>query len=207
MLAYLVTVFVSLFVIVDPIGNIPIFNSLLEKYKEKEKTKTITKSIIIAFAVLMVLSFFGAGIFDFFKIKIYSFKIAGGILLFIIAVEMLFGKKTRTEYSHEEGENAKKLDEIAAMPLAVPLTTGPGAITTGLLLYSAANTIEEKTIFTIAAILVFAVAYYILKNSTKIFSFLKAPRTAIIARIMGLLLSAIAVQFITDGIIEFIKVL
>lgn len=207
MWAYMVAVFVSLFVIVDPIGNVPIFNSLLEKYSEKNKVKTITKSIIIAFTVLILLSFFGTMIFDFFKIKMYSFKIAGGILLFVIAMEMLFGKKTRTEYSHEEGENAKKLEEIATMPLAVPLTTGPGAITTGLLLFSSANTIEQKTAFTVAAILVFFTAYLILKNSTKFFKFLKAPRTATIARVMGLLLSAIAIQFVTDGLIEFVKVL
>ncbi len=207
LLSYFLAVFVSLFIIVDAIGNIPIFNSLLEKFSEKEKINVITKSIIISFTVLIVLSIFGNGIFEFFKIQMYSFKMAGGILLFIIAVEMLFGKKTKTEYSHEEGENAKKLEEIATMPLAIPLLTGPGAITTGLILYSGAGTIEEKAIFTIAAICVFSAAYFILKNSTKIFKYLKAPRSAIIARVMGLLLSAIAVQFITDGIIEFVKIL
>lgn len=207
MFDFFIAVLVSLFVIVEPIGNIVIFNSLLEKCSEEQKIKTIKKSIIIAFAVLLIFSFGGNAIFQFFNIEMYSFKIAGGILLFIIAVEMMFGMKTRTEYSKEDVENAKKLEEIATMPMAIPLLTGPGAITTGIILANSAATTESKTTFVLAAIIVFFASYLILTNSTKFFNFLKEPRTAIINRIMGLLLAAIAVQFVTNGIMEFIKVI
>jgi multiple antibiotic resistance protein len=134
----------------------------------------------------------------------YSFKIAGGILLFIIALEMLFGRKTRTESSIEEEDELRTREDIIATPLAVPLLTGPGAITAGIVLYNSAKSPLEEIILLLDVMLVFLVSYLILSKSDVIFSALGTTGTKVIVRIMGLVLSAIAVQFVISGIGEAI---
>jgi len=190
--------FIAFFIIIDPLASIPFFLHVAEGTNEKEYRAIIRKAIVVATIILILFSFFGNYAFEAFGIKMFSFKVAGGILLFIISLEMIFGIRTRTEVSPGEEEEDK--DDIAITPMAVPLLTGPGAITTGIVVYSEAHTIEEKIIFLVAILLVFALSYVILYFSHEIFGVLGKTGTTVIMRIMGLLLSAIAVQLVLEGI-------
>ncbi len=201
-LNFFVYSFIALFIIVDPLANIPFFLHVAGGATESEYRAIIRKAVIVATVVLVLFSFLGNYVFEFLGIKMFSFRVASGILLFIISLEMIFGRRTRTEVSPEEEEEYR--EDIAITPMAVPLLTGPGAITTGIVIYSTAHTIEAKLLFLMAIILVFVLSYLILYFSHEIFGILGKTGTKVIIRIMGLLLSAIAVQLVFDGIGEAI---
>ena len=196
--------FVAIFIIVDPIMNIPFFVSVLERTDIEEYRLIVRKAIVVAAIILILFTYFGNLIFKLLGIKMYSFQIAGGILLFIISLEMLFGRRTRTKVNEREEKEWR--EDIAITPLAVPLLTGPGAITTGIVLYSNAKAVEQKILLILAIILVFSIAYVILVNSKRIFEIIGASGNRVISRIMGILLAAISIQLIVDGIMDVIKV-
>lgn len=198
--------FLTLILIVDPIGNIPVFLSLLEDFEPKDRSWMIKKAIIIATVVLYGFIFIGKPLFDFIGVEMYSFKIAGGILLFIISIEMLFGRKSRTARTPEEAEEAKSKEDIIVTPMAVPLLTGPGVITAGIVLLNAAVDSVEKLILFADILFVFLVVYLILVKANRVFDLLGQTGTKVVVRIMGLLLAAIAVQFVISGVIEALKV-
>ncbi len=205
-LTYAFYSFLTLILIVDPVGNTPVFLSMLEEFEPKDRSWMIKKAIIIAIAVLYGFILIGKPLFDFIGVEMYSFQIAGGILLFIISIEMLFGRKSGTARTPEEEEEAKSKEDIVVTPMAVPLLTGPGVITAGIvLLNSAADTIEILILLAVIPI-VFLVVYMILNKANKIFDLLGQTGTKVVVRIMGLLLAAIAVQFVISGVIEALKV-
>ncbi len=195
---FLISSFIALFIIVDSIGNVPIFLALLEEYTKKERDEIIKKSCIIATISLIGFIIIGRKFLQFLGIEFYSFKIAGGILLLIISVEMLFGKKTLTEYSPEIEKRGK--EDIIVTPLAIPLLTGPGAITVGLMYFSLAKDLLHKILLFINIIVVFFISYIILKEGVRLFNLLGKTGTKVIARLMGLILASIAVEFIISGI-------
>jgi len=200
-LQFAINSFVALFVIVDAIGNVPLFLSLIGGYSNEEQRYIITRSIFFACLVLVFFSIAGNFILALLGIKMYSFRIAGGALLFIISIEMLFGRKTRTEYSGEEAEK-KDISELIITPLAIPLLTGPGALTTGLVFFNLAKDYLHKGVLILNILLVFILSYAILINSKRIFEKLGKTGTTVALRLMGLVLSSIAVQFIIYGIKE-----
>ncbi|MEK6942031.1 MAG: MarC family protein [archaeon] len=199
---FLVLVFASVFFIVDPFANIPVFISFLERYSAEERKKIIQKSSVIAFVAYFFFSFFGTRIFDYLGIQIFSFKIAGGILLSLISLEMLFGFKTRTELTEKEIESVELQDSLAVTPLAIPLITGPGAITTGIVLASKATGAEQLSAFVIGSTAAFVLSYLLLMQSKKISEIFGLTGMKVITRIMGLLLLAIAIQFVLTGLNE-----
>jgi len=197
---FIIQAFVTLFLIVDPIGVIPIFLGLMDKFSEEKRAKIVWKATVIACLVLLLFSAFGKMIFGFFGISMYSFRIAGGILLLIISIEMLFGSKTRTEVS--EDILKEQQEDMAISPMAVPLLTGPGAITSGIMLSNSAPTPTDKGILGLIILLVFAITYVLLRNSNIVYKALGPTGTKVVVRLMGLILSAIAIQFIIAGVRE-----
>jgi multiple antibiotic resistance protein len=192
--------FVTLFLIVDPIGVIPIFIGLMGRFDERHRAAMVSKACAIACLILLVFTFFGNWIFVLLGISMYSFRVAGGILLLIISVEMLFGSKTRTEVSDDM--KAELEEDIAISPMAVPLLTGPGAITTGLMLFNSAPSTADKGLLCLSILVVFVISYVFLRNSSLIYRTLGKMGTKVAVRLMGLMLSAIAVQFIITGLRE-----
>ena len=203
-LNYAVYSFVALFLIVDPITNVPVFHSLLETYSTDDRRQMIRRSVTIAASVVIFSTIGGNHIFRFLGIELYSFRIAGGILLFIIAIEMLFGTKTRTESTKEEARDAALRDDIVVVPMAIPLLAGPGAITMSIVLFNQAENSVDAAVLFANIVLVFAVSYIILARSGVVFKLLGATGTKVVMRLMGLLLATIAVQFIITGISEAI---
>ncbi len=201
---FIIKSFIALFIIVDPVGIVPVFISLLGRFKETERQAMIRRSVIIAGITLLVLTLVGNVIFSILGVSMYSFRIAGGILLLIISVEMLFGRRTKTGIS-DNLEMEK--DDVVIMPMAIPLLTGPGAITTGIMLFDTAGGMLNRIFLIIDIILVFFVSYWILSRLDYIYKILGPTGTRVVIRIMGLMLSAIAVQFVISGVAEAITTL
>lgn len=214
-LNYFLTVFVSLFLVVDVISNVPIFLSLTQRYEKKEKRDMAKKAILIALLVQLLFVIFGNYIFRYLGIKTYSFSIAGGILLAIVGVEMLFGHKTRTEYSEngsigQEEDKAEEKENITIVPLAIPLHTGPASILAGMIFFNQPEKFDLigkelylfKAVFILSTILVYTLSLFILLRSDLILKFLKPIGMKVITRIMGLLILALSVQFVINGIKE-----
>jgi len=203
-LAYFGTVFITLFLVVDVVTNLPIFLSLTEKYSLQERKAIAKKSLLVALGVQLLFVIFGNYVFEYLNIRLYSFSIAGGILLSIVSMEMLFGHKTRTEY-HEEKDRKEELENITIVPLAIPLHTGPASIVTGMIMFGKANTYTLKSIFVLSTVCVYLLSMLILLKSGSIFKIFKPLGMKVITRVMGLILLTLAVQFVINGIMEALR--
>jgi len=182
----------ALFIIVDPFGNIPIFVGLTEKVQDAQKKKVYNTATIVGVILLLVFAFAGTGILSLFGLSIYSFEVAGGILLLIIAIRILISGSMQ--------ENVESPESIGAVPIAIPLLVGPGAITTTIF-----NIQQYDTIIAILAVLVvMAATWIILRYISKVYKFLGKTGSLIIARVMALLIAAIAVQYILTGVTHFL---
>ncbi len=206
-LTFFLQSFISLFVIVNALGNVPLFVSILERFDGSQRSAIVRKAAIIAAVTVLIVTVTGNGLFRIFGINMYAFTIAGGILLMIISVEMLLGLKTMTQSSRYEEQNATEMEEISVIPLAIPLLAGPGAFTTAIVFYNSAGSIQNKMILLGTIILVFAISYAILANSQYVFAVLGRNGTRVARRVMGLFLLSIAVQFIIKGIFEAVRLL
>ena len=206
-LTFFLQSFISLFVIVNALGNVPLFVSILERFDEAQRSAIMKKAAVIAAVTVLIITVTGNTIFRLFGINMYAFTIAGGILLVIISVEMLLGLKTMTQSSRYEEQNTSEMEEISVIPLAIPLLAGPGAFTTAIVLFNSADTLQLKLILLGTIVLVFSVSYIILANSKYVFALLGKNGTRVARRVMGLLLLSIAVQFIIRGIFEAVHLL
>lgn len=202
-LAFFGTAFVSLFLVVDVATNMPIFLSLTEKYSAPDRRSIARRALLVALGIQLLFVIFGNYIFGYLNIKLYSFSIAGGILLSIVAMEMLFGRKSRTEYQEKEQQEEK--ENITIVPLAIPLHTGPAAIITGMIIFGRADTLVLKGVFVLATVCVYLASMLILFRSNIIFKIFKPLGMKVITRVMGLILLTLAVQFVVNGVREALE--
>jgi len=183
---------IALFIVVDPFGNIPIFIGLTEKMPSQQRKRVFHSATLIGFILLLVFTLVGQQILAFFNISLYSFMIAGGVLLLIIAVKLLIEGEWRVPTG--------SLEKLSSVPIAVPLLVGPGAMTTTML-----NFQEFGIIITVAAVaIVFLIVWLVLKLIDPIHRFMGKSGAAIVTRVMALLIAAIAVQYIINGITYYI---
>ena len=183
--------FIALFVIMDPIGNLPIIINLTKGMPVKEVKKSIDKAVFVAGIILFVFLFLGLKIFKFFSIDLDSFQIAGGIVLLIIGILYVFGASLK--YVKHHGTDL-------SVPIGTPLLTGPGVITTTIILVRENGTLVTVT----AAFLTLLATYLILTNSARLYRILGEHWTNVISRVMGIILAAIAVKFITEGVLNVV---
>ena len=183
---------IVLFIIVDPFGDIPIFIGLTEKMTEGEKKKVFNTATIVGIILLLVFAFTGQEIFAIFGVSIYSFEVAGGILLLIIAIRILI--------SGSMHENSESPESMGAVPIAMPLLVGPGAITTTIFNLQA----YDVYVTTLSVLIVMFMVWVILRYMNTIYRFLGKTGSLVIARVVSLLIAAIAVQYILVGVAHFI---
>jgi multiple antibiotic resistance protein len=186
---------IVLFIIVDPFGNIPIFVGLTEKITENQKRKVFNTACLVGFILLLVFAFTGQEIFDIFGVSIYSFEMAGGILLLIISIRILISGNM-----HEDIESP---ESIGAVPIAIPLLVGPGAITTTIFNLQT----YDAYVTALAVLVVMAITWVILRFMYKFYRFLGKTGSLVIARVMALLIAAIAVQYILIGVTHYMVLL
>ncbi len=185
---------IALFVVVDPFGNIPIFIGLTEKIPKEKEHRTYNVAVLVGFVLLLIFAFTGQEIFYLFGISISSFEIAGGILLLIIAIRILVNDNNTQEHLESP-------ESIGAVPIAMPLLVGPGAITTTILNLQSFGTL----VTVLAVIVVLSIAWIIFRYINRVYGFLGKTGAMVIARVMALLIAAIAVQYIVNGVTTLFK--
>jgi multiple antibiotic resistance protein len=182
---------IALFIIVDPFGNIPIFVGLTENMADNQRKKIFNVATMISLILLLAFAFLGNEILTFFGISIESFEVAGGILLLIVAMRILI--------SDSKQQHVESSESIGAVPIAIPLLVGPGAITTTILNLQTFNTI----VAIVAVVVVLVMTWVILRFINRIYRVLGKTGSLVIARVMALLIAAIAIQYILTGITNF----
>jgi multiple antibiotic resistance protein len=179
---------IALFVVIDPIGSVPIFATIMQKMESTERSSVTRTAIFTAAGLLIVFAVSGTQILSIFGITIASFMVAGGILLFIVAIELL----THGEWRFG-GEGAR--DESGVVPLAFPLLAGPGAITAVMISFQTAGLIVTA----LSILIVIGITYIVLRYIDRIYRILGKRGSIIVTRVIAVLIAAIAIQFIVDG--------
>jgi len=202
MLKTFINSFVLFFITIDTIGNLPFFLSLTEDAKFKKRTQIAIKSTIIAFFILIAFAYIGRYLLEALGVTLDSLKIAGGIILMFIAIDILFEKrKIRREKKVEEALDEKNYDEIVVFPIAIPFIAGPATLATIILLVgNYANFPESHVIVIIALIAALIVSLILMIGGSYIVKFLPKQFLHTTARVMAFILAALATQFIIDGI-------
>ncbi len=197
--------FSTIFFVVDPIGLIPIFISMTQSDSEQKRISIAKRATIAAGIILVVFAIFGKLIFSAFGITLAAFKIAGGILLWFIAMDMVRARSTRVKTTPEEEKEGVEKEDVALIPLALPMLSGPGSISTVMVLMGQArNWLYFIPVF-VSIFLTCLITYFMLKGAQYLLRYLKQTGLKIIIRIMGMILAAISVQFIMNGIFDAIK--
>ncbi len=199
-----ISAFVSLFVVVDPFGTAAVFAVLTGAMASAEKRKVAIKAVLIAVSIMLVFSAVGRTLLEYMHISLPAFRVAGGLLLFITAFRMIMGFHDPDQLNSEKTAYKDRSD-IAVFPLAIPMLAGPGVMTAVIMFSTAAHTMVEHVQVTAAIVIVQGLALLSLLGASKLGKFFGATGNSIIARIMGILLAAMAVQFMADGITELFR--
>ena len=206
MIALFLSAFVTLFVVIDPPGCAPIFASLTSGASNHQRRVMALRSTMIATVLLLVFALIGEKLLDTLGISLDAFRIAGGIMVFLFALEMVFEKRTERregraeEISKKAAEEHREIEDISVFPMAIPMIAGPGSIATTMLLVSRSQGIEQ-TLMVIAALLsVLVLTLVALFAAGPIMRVLGPRLEAMITRILGVLLAALAAQFVIDGV-------
>ena len=193
--------FVTLFVTIDPPGLAPIFLALTAGMNRTERYSVALRGVVIGFGVLVAFALFGIVVLDTMGITIHAFRVAGGLLLFYIAFEMVFEKRQeRHEKSSRTAITKDKIANIAAFPLAIPLIAGPGAISATILLATDLGHDWQPMLLLLGVIvLVLLLVLVAFVAAEFIDKYLGTTGRTILTRLLGVLLAALAVQFVADG--------
>jgi multiple antibiotic resistance protein len=198
LLLYFVYAFTTIFVIVNPIEATLIFVTLTTSLNSHEKSHIYRRTTLVAFAIAILFSLAGDAVLRIFGITVDSLRVAGGILLFLVAIDMLRGRQQK-KVTEAELLDANQREDVSIFPLAIPLLTGPGAITTVVVLMGEADGFPEKGLLLLAICLTFLATFFILKFSEYIDHAMGITGIMVMTRIMGLILGAVAVNFVAIG--------
>jgi len=193
--------FSAVFFVVDPFAVIPLFLAITRGDSPVKRRRTAFKAALVTIVTLLVFAATGEFIFRLFGITVGAFKIAGGLLLFQVALDMMRAQPSRVRSSPEEEREGIAKEDVAIVPLAIPMLAGPGAIATVTVLMSQAAHVATHIAIVVAVIVVTGVlTFFILRGSAWLERALKQTGLNIVNRVMGLILAAVAVQFVVNGV-------
>lgn len=200
-LKFAVVALSAVFFVIDPLANVPIFLSITTGESPEARRRTARRAAFAAWVLLSTFAVAGGLIFQAFGISLGAFKVAGGLMLLLMAIDMMRAQSSPTRSTAEEQDESRARDDVAVFPLAIPMLAGPGAIATVMVLMSRAAWEPGPTAAVFAAITVACVAAWLLMRAAAGAERL-IPKTVLRAfeRIMGLLLAAVAVEFIAGGV-------
>lgn len=202
----LISAFVTLFVTIDPPGLGPLFLALTAGMSRSQRGQIALRASIIAFAILVLFTLAGTAILNVFGITLHAFRIAGGLLLFHIAFEMIFEKRhERHERSAERAITADQVRNIAVFPLAIPLIAGPGAISATILLSGTYSDVLGRALLILIVALNLAVTWLVFLVAERSERFLGVTGRIVLTRLLGLILAALSVQFVIDGVTAVLR--
>jgi multiple antibiotic resistance protein len=190
----------SLLVIINPLMVTSVFLTLTASYPLEARRRAARKTSTVSFAVLLAFAVSGSVLFRVFSITIGAFQIAGGIILFSVALGMLHAQPPRLKQTPEELEEAMRREDIAIVPLAIPMVSGPGAITTVMVLSGEAKRWPSMVVLFLALVIAIATVWVMLRNAARVGRMLGPSGLNITTRLMGLILATVAVQFVIHGI-------
>jgi len=201
MLALFLSAFVTLFLVIDPPGCAPIYAGLSAGASRKQAVSMAARACLIGTAILVVFALFGEQLLGALHVELNAFRIAGGIMLFLIALEMVFEKRTqRREERAEKIRATPEVEDVSVFPMAMPMLAGPGSIATMMLLTARAQGTEETLVVLAAMLSVMALSFVALAAAGPLMRILGDKVEAVITRLLGVLLAALAVQFVIDGL-------
>ena len=196
-LLYLLRTFVAVFVIVDPFAVVPVYLTLTDRFSPQGIAQTRKKAVIVAWGVLTTFAVTGLTVFHLFGITLPAFQIAGGILLLLLGIAQLNNNRPRVK--PEETNEGMDKEDVSVFPLGTPLLAGPGAISTVVLLSTQAHGYRIIEL-ALSVVLAMATVYIILSYAHHLFKILGRTGLNLLTRIMGLILTAIAIQFMINGL-------
>ncbi|WP_296578467.1 MarC family protein [Phreatobacter sp.] len=199
---FITSALVTLFVIVEPIALVPIFLAVTPGFSASQRRQVAWRACLIAFLILAACAFFGDWLLRMLGISLPAFRIAGGLLVFWIAFEMVFGlRASRKSETAREAIDKEHIVNVAAFPMAIPLLAGPGAITATLLLagQAAGSTVMMAALIGVLAVVIL-VSWACLNMAETVNAMLGTLGNAVVSRLLGIILAALAVQFVLDGV-------
>jgi multiple antibiotic resistance protein len=201
MAAFFAGALVTIFIAIDPIAIAPLFLTLTPNLDKPARLRVMRRAVIVATIILLAFAFLGRALLRSLGISVPAFYIAGGILLLLIAIDMLFARPSRTRETPEEEREALLSADVSVFPLAVPVLSGPGAIATVVLYMSLAGTNVLKIGAVILAIGISLLASYLsMRLSDLVLRVLGKTGVHVVSRVIGILLAALAVQFVLNGV-------
>jgi len=190
--------FTSFFTLINPLGTMPIFMTMTGGLDSKNRTKTAKKASIIAFVTIILFAFSGNLLFNFFGISVHSFRIVGGVIFFLMGMDMLQARLGKVKI--KESEVKTYVNDISITPLAIPMICGPGAITNSIIMMEDANSIGKKIVLIFTILVVIYLTYLILFSASRIIKLLGETGINVMMRLMGLIVMVIAVEFFFSGL-------
>lgn len=190
--------FTSFFTLINPIGTMPIFMTMTAGLNQEHRTRTAKKATIVAFITILIFAFTGQLLFKFFGISVNSLRIVGGVIFFLMGMDMLQARLGKVKV--KDSEIKTYVNDISITPLAIPMICGPGAITNAIVLMEDANTFVKKVALIASIVVVLVLTYLILYSSSRIIKFLGETGNNVLMRLMGLIVMVIAVEFFFSGL-------
>lgn len=188
----------SFFTLINPLGTMPIFLSMTTELSIADRNKTAKKASIIGFLTIIAFAFTGQLLFKFFGISVNSFRVVGGVIFFIMGMDMLQARLGRVKI--KETEIKSYITDISVTPLAIPMICGPGAITNAIVLMEDANSLAKQIVLIASILIIITLTYIILYSSSKLTKLLGETGINVMMRIMGLIVMVIAVEFLFSGL-------
>ncbi len=197
-LSFALLSFTSLFTLINPLGTMPVFMAMTSELTVDQRNKTARKASLVALFTIFAFALTGQLLFNFFGISVNSFRVVGGVIFFIVGMDMLQARLSQVKI--KENEVKSYISDISITPLAIPMICGPGAITSVIVLMEDANTLPKQIALFSAVILIIWLTYIILYSSSKLIKLLGQTGINVMMRIMGLIVMVIAVEFFFSGL-------
>ncbi len=194
---------VVFFVVVEPVSLIPLFSGLTAGATPRYKRRMAVKAVIVAALILVLFAFGGAAFLELMGISLQAFRIFGGMLLFLLSLEMVFARESGTRTSSDEAAESKRRADVSVFPLAFPFIAGPGALATILLWFGPLHAGRDAVVFAgylIAVGVVLAIALVLMLLSEPLMRIIGVTGANVAGRLLGVILGALAVQFVLDGL-------
>jgi len=205
-ISFVIKTFITFFTVIDPLGLVPVVLVILANNSLKERKQIITRAVIIGALVIFIFALLGKVLIESLGIGLYAFNIAGGVLLFLIALDMLFGRTPGTRETPIEEKEAISSSDVSVFPLAIPMIAGPGTIATTILSSdNASGNNMNILILAVVLILILLIAWIVMIKSSLIMKFIGKTGILVFSRILGIILAALAVQYILNGIQTYLK--
>lgn len=192
-IAFGILSFTSFFTLINPFGTMPIFMTMTSELNIEQRTRTAKKASITSFITIVIFAFLGQFLFNFFGISVNSFRIVGGVIFFLMGMDMLQARLGKVKV--KDSEVKSYVDDISITPLAIPMICGPGALTNAIVMMEDANSFEKKIVLIVTISMVMLLTYIILYSSSKIIKVLGQTGINVMMRLMGLIVMVIAVEF------------